>query len=279
MRMLILSIISLFFISCSSSNSSKQDGQIIYPVFTNDCRYVDKVIYQTPQDTISYLSDTKDMITYWDDRYITSTSMSACTPNLVNSTSVDTTTTLGNIEFGGSQSTLVYRLSNVYPFQSQSNLMMQVRFSTVNYVNLNTNIGGGIYFNLFLVSKLTNERINYVISIYTFGQAWSKEQSGILHDPTTNTHFISTTVDKGNNYSTISDISDIINTPNGFFRVNITHENISNVLTSTIFRDKNPDNWEVQFIGMQFELEEAHGDAVLTGAFSEFSSYTTTEAM
>ena len=65
------------------------------------------------------------------------------------------------------------------------------------------------------------------------------------------THILlGTVVDIGTKYSTISDDSDIINTKNGFFRVNITSMNLRNALEFSPFIDTDISNWSLDFIGI-----------------------------
>lgn len=263
----------------NSLDTIKADGEIVKALVTNECVDVDKVTYDYEEEIGSYHSDVKDMTVYWDDRYSDSLSDTRCSPNLIGRTTVDTTTNDAAVSFGGSQSTLIYKLHEVYPFRYGNTLMMQIDFNEVKYQNLGGNLGGNIAFNLFLINKITKERINYVISTHALGRGWNKENRHILYDPSTDTHFISTTVDHGNIYTTITSLSSTINNENGFFRVNITQENIKKVLELNVYKNKDVNNWHVPFIGIQFELEESHGDGILSAEFEGFSAYLTTGAM
>ncbi len=274
----------LFIVGCDIDTENQErvvtDGEIKSQLFSSKCKEVNNVWYLSPNDLGSYFSDIMGFDLYWDTRYIEDKSNSTCNPNLEFSTTIDTRTNNEEIFFGGPQSTLIYKLSkNDYAWQNDGNLMMQVQFKDTNYQNFNTNIGGNISFNLFIVNNKTMERINYVISTYAYKQAWSKEKKEVLFDPSTNTAFVSTTVDIGNKFTTISDKSHTINTKNGFFRVNISSENLLNALVAKEFKNINLDDWSISFIGMQFEVEETGGTASLSGTFNGFEAFITTSPM
>ena len=259
---------------------SETNGNIIKQLFNNQCTNIDKVWYKTQEDTNTYFNDTANLVNFWDTRYTTEQVTSVCTPALEFSTKIDTRTNTSTVNFGGPQSTLIHRFTDRnFPWQNNGNLMMQVEFTDENYQNFNTNIGGTISFNLFVRNSITDERLNYVIAIYAYGQAWKEEQPDILFDDSNNTSFVGTLVKPNTKYATMSNISSQLNDKKGFFRANISSQNLYNALESKGVSNINLNEWYVSFIGIQFEIEEEGGDASLSGNFKNFSSYITTSPM
>lgn len=287
MKSLIFIILAtMLFTGCDSqtieNNPMKVEttGELVSALFVNNCQDIPTVYYETQEDTVSYFQDIQGMNVYWDTRYTAENNSTICNEGLEFSTSLDTTTNTAPVEFGGPQSTLIYRFAEKrYPWSEGDNLMMQAEFRNIIYNNINTNIGGTVSFNMFIRNKYTDERINYVIAVYALGDAWKQEQPDVLYDPTTSTSFVGTVVRAGTKYVTMSQISSELNDTDGFFRVNITKENMLSALEAKGLSDISIADWYMDFIGVQFELEEEGGDATLYGEFKGFSAYVTKGAM
>lgn len=256
----------------SQSPNPPTSGKIIKTLFDDTCVKVDYVHYPSPNDLGSYFHDTRNFITFWDVRYVSPNITSVCNGTLYFSSEVNLNGPhYPDVHFGGPQSTLIYKLHNAYPWRDGNNLAIQVNMDEPEF---NRKGGGGIAFNFFMHNIHTQERLNYVISIYTLGSAWDSEQKDILYDTSTDTKFISTTIDINNIYTTISQHSQRTNAPGyyNFFRVNITQENISKIV-------QNPEYWYISFIGIQYELEESLGQGVVSTHFNGFSAYVTNGAI
>ena len=205
------------------------------------------------------------------------------------------------LTYAGPQSTFKYKLSSnlISPWSSDGsgNIMIQANFDAPIYHNYESNIGGGVYFNLFLRNKKNGKSLNYVIGIYGIGDAWMKEKAGIRFDPTTGVIHVATVIKDSSWWCTKSpaslEIQEIYDSPTGtnfddgvwgeFYRVNISYQNLLAVLQE--LRDNpppeaagedfglSPQDWEVLSIMIQYELEEEGGKALLGGSFKDFSAY------
>ena len=280
-------IIGAFLIKAKNTKSQKPsdtkpptDGAIVETIFSDTCQDVQQVYYKEPKDTSSYFRDTKDLNIFWDLRYHIPNVTTNCAPNLKFGATIDLHKWYADVDFGGPQSTLIYKLDkyNIFPWKTGNNLAIQLKMTTPYFKNFEGKTGGNIAINFFIIDQKTNKRLNYVISLYTLGVARDYETKDVLYDPSTNTNFISTHIKKGNLYTTISDWSSPTNAisknpgePN-FFRVNITKENLLRIVD-------NPEDYKVTFIGIQYEIEEELGKAVVSSEFSGFSAYITTGAI
>ena len=256
------------------------DGTVINNIFSRNCRPIKRLHYKDEKSLDSYFRDIRGVELYLDTRYTDDQSAYNCDPYLGVSTIVDTRTTTHSFDFGGPQSSLIYRPSKKhFPWTNGGNLMMQVDMTSMNYENLDTNIGGNIAFNLFITNERTGKQINYVISLYALNQGWSEEQPNVLHDTSTKTDFISTVIKPGTKYVTMSEHSNLTNEGLGFFRVNISTENLNTALIEAGEQNINLNDWSINIIGIQFELEEDGGDAILSGSFKGLEIYSTTSPM
>ena len=205
-----------------------------------------------------------------------------------------------NLVYAGIASTFVYQIhdnSNIFPWQADGsgNLMLQASFKRPVYRNFEKNVGGSVVFNVMLYNKKLNKHLNYVIGIYAAGSAWTQENAGMKFDPTTNIVHIGSVVSDKSWWTTKSPksmmIQEIFNTnvnneDNGqwpeFFRVNISYNNLKAVLDELRNNPppnvagqnfgSNPEDWEVLLIGIQYELEEEGGKALLAGSFRGFEA-------
>ena len=209
-----------------------------------------------------------------------------------------------NIEYGGPNSTFIYRMANdniVTPWSSDKsgNLLIQGYFAKPYYSKYSNNMGGGVNIGLFLQNRRTGLEINYVIGLYAAGEAWMHEQPDLKFDPTTHIVHVSTVVANGTKWATKSPKShsiqkvksqssmarEDIHKWSDFYRVNITYENLLNVLKELKNNPPqevngedfglDPSEWKLNSIYVQFELEEEGGDAILAGSFKGFEVYTT----
>lgn len=205
------------------------------------------------------------------------------------------------LTYAGAQSTFIYRFgktNRTTPWKGGGigNLMIQANFSTPIYNNFGKNIGGGVYFGMFMYNKRINKYLNYVIGVYAVGEAWGREKAGIRFDPTTNVVHVATIIRDSSWWSTKSHkskpIQEIYSTPNkkasdnqwnDFYRVNISYQNLLAVLqelkqnppsqvAGTDF-GLSPEDWEVQSLMIQYELEETGGKAIFSGSFRNFEAY------
>ena len=206
------------------------------------------------------------------------------------------------IHYAGPQNTFVYRFntsSHIAPWKGDGtgNLMLQASFDRPVYNNFGGNIGGGVYFNIFIRNKRTGTFLNFVVGVYAAGDAWVKEKRGIQYDPTTNIVHVATVISENSWWSTISPQSYPLqeitpsNGPTGsndnrwpeFFRVNISYQNLLVVLQKLATEPpagaegrnfgQNPAEWEVTTLMIQYELEEEGGKALLAGSFKGFEAY------
>lgn len=208
-----------------------------------------------------------------------------------------------SIFYAGPQSTFVYRFdtaSHISPWRADGtgNLMMHASFKKPIYTNFENNLGGGIYFNVFIRNRQSGTFLNFVIGLYAAGEAWITEKRGIKFDPTTNIVHVATVASDESWWSTVSPDSLQIqeiqpsntasNRDNGnwpqFYRVNISYQNLLAVLNELQKSPPegaegknfglNPADWEVTSLMIQYELEEQGGKAILGGSFKGFEAYT-----
>ena len=209
-----------------------------------------------------------------------------------------------NIEYGGPNSTFIYRMADdkiVSPWNKDKsgNLLMQGHFAKPFYSKYGDNMGGGVNIGLFLQNRKSGVEINYVIGLYAAGKAWVHEQTDLKFDPTTKIIHVSTVVANGTRWVTKSPQSksiervksqsslsrEDINQWSDFYRVNITYDNLLNVLKELrenppqevdgVDFGLDPSEWKLNSIYIQFELEEEGGDAILASSFKGFEVYTT----
>ena len=207
-----------------------------------------------------------------------------------------------SLTYGGIASTFVYQIhtdNHIKPWKSNGtgNLMTQASFDLPIYNNSEKNIGGSVAFNVFLYNSTINKHLNYVIGVYAYGVAWQKEKAGIRYDPTTNIIHVATVIKDESWWATKSPqskgIQEVYNVPgkltsddgqwHDFYRVNIAHQNLLAVLnelktnppTEVAGQDfgLSPQDWEVTFIAVQYELEEQGGKASISGSFRGFEAY------
>ena len=212
---------------------------------------------------------------------------------------------IDNIEYGGPQSTFMYRFDDnqtISPWDSNrsGNLVIQGYFNKPFYSKYSRkNIGGGVNIGLFLENQKSGLQINYIIGLYAAGKAWMDEKKDLKYDPTTHIVHVSTVVDDYTQWVTKSPKSkyiqhirskgEISRREKGewrdFYRVNISYQNILNVLKELRKHPPkevaendfglNPEDWKVNSIYLQYELEEEGGDAILAGSFKGFEVYIT----
>ena len=268
---LLLVLCTSLLIGCGSSSTSPTDttsGTIVRQLISPTCVDVGYVYYAEQGDTYSYFDDIKNINPYWDVRYHTPNAHNSCVSGVMNFSSViDLTIGSVPVEFGGPQSTLIYKLTDAFAWRYGDNLSIQVIVDAPIYNNIG---GGGLYINLFIININTKERLNYVITIHSLGSAWTTEQVDVLYDSTTSTNFISTIINPNTEYISISPVSSITNSTgdNNFYRVNITKEDLTKAVN-------NPEDWYVSFIGIQYELEESLGESKVAMSFRDFSAYIT----
>jgi len=213
-----------------------------------------------------------------------------------------------SITYGGPQATFVYQLSSsslTSPWSSnqKGNLALQAYFDNPIYANYSTNKGGSVSYGLFLNNKKTGVKLNFVIAIYLIGDAWIEEKAGIKFDPTTNIAHIATLIDDDSWWSTKSPKSQTVKEIksdiskktsddgkwDNLYRVNISYQNLLAVLNELQknppkgAENKNfgltPEDWEVDSIMVQYELEESGGKALLAGSFRGFEVYLTKDSI
>lgn len=206
------------------------------------------------------------------------------------------------LTYAGIASTFTYQVhvdthTKVWNAQGKGNLMLQGYFDTPIYQNFESNIGGSISYNVFLYNPKINKHLNYVIGIYAAGEAWQKEKAGIRFDPTTNIIHVATVIKADSWWTTISPrskaITEVFDIPNkttkddgqwnNFYRTNISYQNLLAVLNALKSNPPaevagqdfglNPEDWEVILLGVQYELEEQGGKALLSGSFRGFEVY------
>ncbi len=204
--------------------------------------------------------------------------------------------------YEGPQSTYMYRIADINvskPWKSNKsgNLMIEARFNKPVYQKNDKNIGGGVNFGLFIYNKKLNKHINYIVAVYAIGDSLIKEQAKLKFDPTTNIVHVETAIDTDTWWSTKSPKSEVVVRVNGkekskivksdfkhFYRVNITYDNLMAVLQELKQRppeevagedfETNPEDWEVESVFIQYELETEGGKAILSGSFRGFEVYT-----
>jgi len=207
-----------------------------------------------------------------------------------------------SITYGGPQSTFTYQIGNTAlkrPWKSNGdgNLVIQANFKRPLYINFENNIGGSVVFVVFIRNRYTGVILNYIIGLYSAGDAWQREKRTIQFDPTTGFVHVPTVVSDQSWWSTNSpvskQISEIYSTPdkrvsdNGvwpdFFRVNISYQNLKALLDELAKNPpagaqnqsfgNDPSQWEVLTIAVQYEVEEQGGKALLSGSFKNFEVY------
>jgi len=212
------------------------------------------------------------------------------------------------INYAGPQSTFAYRIGSTartspWRADGKGNLMIQASFDRPLYFNYGGNLGGGVYFGLFLRNKASGRLLNFVIGVYAAGTAWQKEKSGIKFDPTTNVVHVATVIKESSWWSTISpssrSIQEVFSRDNEktsddgrwdeFYRVNISYQNLLAVLqeiqksppagTSAQGFGLSPQDWELTNIMVQYELEETGGKATFSGSFRGFEAYVSEDAL
>ena len=211
---------------------------------------------------------------------------------------------LSNIEYGGPQSTFIYRMAKdkvVVPWLEDQNgsLVIEGNFTKPFYTKYSDNMGGGVNVGLFLQNKKSGVELNYIITLYAVGKAWANEQADLKYDTTTGIVHIQSVVANNTKWTTKSPKSkateliksqsksqrEDINNWRDFYRVNITYQNLLNVLKALkehppaevegVDFGLNPADWKVNSIYVQYELEEQGGDALLSGSFKGFKAYMT----
>ena len=207
-----------------------------------------------------------------------------------------------SLTYSGIASTFVYQIhtnNHIKPWKTDKsgNLMIQASFDLPIYNNFEKNMGGSVAFNVFLYNPTINKHINYIIGVYAYGTAWQEEKSGIRYDPTTNIIHVATVIKDESWWATKSPQSkgmqEVYNVPekvthddgqwNDFYRANIAHQNLLAVLNELRINPPeevagqdfglSPQDWEVTFLAVQYELEEQGGKASISGSFSGFEAY------
>ena len=207
------------------------------------------------------------------------------------------------LEYSGPQSTFAYRLANLevtkpWKANGSGNLLLQANFVKPIYKNFEDNMGGGVYFGVMLRNVKNDKLLNFVINIYSIGKGWLYEQKDLKYDPTTKIVHIATSIDKNSIWSTMSpksnEVVKVLSTPDKvreekdkwsrFYRVNITYDNMISVLQELRNHPPleiagedyglNPQDWKVEMVYIQYELEEEGGGALLSGSFRGFEVYT-----
>ncbi len=213
-----------------------------------------------------------------------------------------------NLIYAGPQSTFTYMLgesllASPWKAEGKGNLIIQGSFDKPLYIATEEDIGGGVYFNLFIKNKSNGKRLNFVIGIYAAGTAWQREKRGIKYDTTTNTVHIATVIKDSSWWSTKSPSSLSIqeaypgenkrtgddNRWDEFYRVNISYQNLLAVLNELAANPPDgaenenygsrPQDWEVTAIMIQYELVMDGGEAVLSGSFKGFEAYTSDDPL
>ncbi len=207
-----------------------------------------------------------------------------------------------SITYGGPQSTFTYQIGNtplrrVWKSNGDGNLVIQANFKRPLYINYGNNLGGSVVFVVFLRNRYTGTIINYIIGLYSAGDAWQKENRTIQFDPTTGFVHVPTVVSDQSWWSTSSpvskEITEIYSTPDkrvaddgiwqNFFRVNISYQNLKALLDELSKNPpagaqnqsfgNDPSQWEVLTVAIQYEIEEQGGKALLSGSFKNFEVY------
>ena len=237
--------------------------------------------YKTESDVSTYFQDTRGKYVYWDNRYGNIKSKSFCVNNIKTHNTFMDLFNPSTVSFGGPQSTLVVKpRRTVFPWSQGNSFMLQLNKQMINFTVKNGTPSGNICFNMFVSNVKTNERINILSNLITFGYAWTEEQKDILYDPSTNTKFISTNVSSGNKWSTsdgygnnLKIIKNNINDTNReFFRTIFSNKNFLNILKESKF-DLDLNNWKLDFVAVQTEIEEDSGLCKLEFEFSDFSTF------
>lgn len=217
------------------------------------------------------------------------------------------------INYGGPQATFAYKFTNnalTAPWKADGtgNIVLQASFAKPSYTNFATNDGGGVNFGFFINRKGTNQNINFVVAIYPVGAKFAngnfKEIDELLFDTTTRTVHVSTTIQDSTKYTTKSQYSkaseaitstpekkrDVIDQWPDLFRVNISYQNLLNVLKTkqsqpakpgepVVDMGLAPHEWQFSSIMIQYELEENGGTALLTGSFKAFEVFSTPQPL
>ena len=210
-----------------------------------------------------------------------------------------------SLVYGGIATTFIYQLhadNHIHPWSKDKsgNLMMQAYFDTPIYHNYENNIGGSISYALYMYNPKLKKHLSYIITMYAYGVAWQKEKAGIRFDPTTNILHVATVIKDSSWWCTKSPksnaIEEVFNKPNkttkddgkwnNFYRANISYQNLLAVLNelktnppaSVAGQDfgLTPEDWELTFIAIQYEVEEQGGKASISGSFKGFEAYIST---
>jgi len=204
-----------------------------------------------------------------------------------------------SLVYGGIASTFIYQIhadNHIKPWKNDKtgNLMVQAYFNNPIYINYEKNIGGSISYALYFYNERIKKHLSYIISVYAAGVAWQKEKAGIRFDPTTNIIHVATVAKKTSWWCNLSpdseSIQEIKSDPNAktkdgqwnhFYRVNISYRNLLEVLkelkrnppAAVAGQDfgLNPEDWELTFVGIQYEVEEQGGKALFAGSFKGFN--------
>ena len=174
--------------------------------------------------------------------------------------------------------------------------MIEAYFNDPIYMNFENHIGASVSYAIFLYNKRIKKHLSYIIGLYAAGVAWQKEKQGIKFDPTTNIIHVATVAKNNSWWSELSDdpkaksIKEIKSNKgaktkdkgrwNDLYRVNIAYQNLLQVLQELKVNPPaavagqdfglSPEDWEVTLVGIQYELEEEGGKALLSGSFSGF---------
>ena len=199
------------------------------------------------------------------------------------------------LEYGGIASTFTYIVQDNNSPWEKGNLVLQARFNEPVYLKSKNNYGGGICFGLFLKNKKNGLLLNYVITLYGYGNGKPIEQKNLLFDTTTHVVHIQTSIVDGNLYCTKSPYSlkskyikstfetNKHNNFDDFYRVNVSYDNLKNVLkelkrkppneVQNLDFGNNPKDWVVTLVVVQQEIEESGGKGRVSSSFSDFGVY------
>ena len=270
----IITVIVMLFSGCTkkpnthtSLVTNTKNGVIVEQIISPSCDTINDVYYEYQADTRTYHADIQDFSKYWDVRYHVSNKSSACINGIMEFwAKIDLTKWHSDVKYGGPQSTLIYKFTEKYPWSIGDNLAIQFRMDEPVYNNIG---GGGINVNFFIENAYTLERLNYIINVYALN-SYIGEMADVMFDTTTATSWVSTNINTGNLYTTISPLSQRSNTigDDNFYRVNITYGNLGKLVDF-------PEEWSVLFIGIQYELEEEMGEGIASTGFRDFSAYIT----
>ena len=259
---------------------SSLEIKVVKPIVKIGCnKKVGVVYYSTPDELSSYFKDIRQYEVFWDNRYSEAISTTTCLNNVAQHRLVLMARNKVNVAFGGPQSTLIHK-TKARPWSRGTGLMMQY---TLNYAEMQVLKGdpsGNVALILFAENVLTGKRINILVSTIVLGHAWVDEQPEPLYDPTTKTTFYSSSLKKGNKYTSMDNYSNEVIQRSGpfkigggiFFRSIITYENFQTMISRADL-GHTPEDWELTIIGLQTEIEESTGEANLELNFENFEAY------